>query len=100
MTNAEQTKAAFSRLREFQQECTMGEGRLYDQQKFAADLKVLLTAKAMTTLVPPEFDRLFNAGWVITRCSCVCDGSYAWMKKLPNGAYEMHGCVCHNTPRI
>jgi hypothetical protein len=40
--------------------------------------------------------KLFNKGWIIVNCSCMCGGSLAWMKPRPSGAYEMVGCICHN----
>lgn len=45
------TEAAL-RLREFQRECAMGEGRLVDQQKFAADLEVVLDALFLPPSTP------------------------------------------------
>jgi hypothetical protein len=27
--------------------------------------------------------------------SCLCGGSYAWLKERPSGALEMIGCICH-----
>ena len=36
--------------------------------------------------------------YMVAPTSCRCGGSYAWLKKLPSGAYEMIGCVCHHTP--
>lgn len=44
------------------------------------------------------FLHLLNNGWLITRASCLCGGTLAWLKPLNTGAYEMHGCICHSTP--
>jgi hypothetical protein len=46
---------------------------------------------------------LLERGWKIVPTSCTCGGSWAWVKPVqvgddPNGAEEMHGCVCHCTP--
>ena len=48
--------------------------------------------------VPESWQKLLEDGWIIQRTSCTCGGNWAWMKPRPSGAYEMHGCVCHNTP--
>lgn len=39
----------------------------------------------------------FNA-YKIVPCSCICGGNIAWMGQRPSGAWEMIGCVCHQTP--
>lgn len=44
------------------------------------------------------FIKLINNGWKIELCACSCGGKYAWLKQRDSGAYEIHGCVCHNTP--
>lgn len=35
--------------------------------------------------------------FVITPCSCTCGGGKAWMVQRQSGAWEMYGCICHNT---
>jgi len=44
------------------------------------------------------FKDLIDAGWIIQSTACSCGGEYAWLKPRPSGAYEMYGCLCHNTP--
>lgn len=48
--------------------------------------------------LPESWRKLLKAGWQIWRTSCGCGGDWAWVKPRPSGAYEMHGCVCHQTP--
>jgi hypothetical protein len=54
------------------------------------------TCKTMLTgcLVHP---RGFTA-YRIEPTSCVCGGNIAWLGQRPTGAWEMIGCVCHQTP--
>lgn len=36
--------------------------------------------------------------YTIQPASCVCGGSFAWLRERPSGAWEMVGCICHNLP--
>lgn len=54
-----------------------------------SELKELSTNKA--------FNMLFERGWQIWNCSCVCGGRYAWMKPRSSGAFETFGCICHTS---
>lgn len=40
--------------------------------------------------------RLLPTGWRTAPTSCACGGNLAWLQQRPSGAWEMHGCVCHN----
>lgn len=33
----------------------------------------------------------------IQRTSCRCGGNWAWLQEKTSGAWEMIGCICHNT---
>jgi len=54
--------------------------------------------KINAELLPKNWQMLFERGWKIEPTSCVCGGSYAWLKPRPSGAYDMFGCICHTTP--
>lgn len=52
-------------------------------------------AAASLGYIPPQWQRLLEAGWIIEPTSCMCGGDWAWLKPRPSGAHEMFGCVCH-----
>ena len=55
-------------------------------------------ASPIEKAVGEQLAEWFNDGWRIESTSCMCGGSWAWVKQTNRGTFKMFGCICHHVP--